>query len=371
VRVIHVAPTPFGQDGLFGGGERYPLELARALASHIECELITFARHTHLVDESSGLRIRTLRALGWMGGHPAHPFAPGLVWALSRSRSRAQIVHTHHMRSVPSRMAALVGNLHHLRVTVTDHGLQGDSWGGLLPRLFDLFLLVSAYSARSLGVPPARTRVIYGGADPMRYVPDPTLRRRGVLFVGRLTPHKGVDGLLQALPDGAALRIVGSTGHDPKPPESDYPWLLHELARDRAVEFLGAAADADLPVLYRSAEVFVLPSVERNCYGRSVRVSELLGLAAIEAMASGTPVVASRLGGLTEVVEDGVTGFLVPPGDVAALRGRLDLLLAEPALARRLGEAARARVLDQFTWAKVAERCLEAYHGAPIPRSAS
>jgi glycosyltransferase involved in cell wall biosynthesis len=361
VRVIHVAPTAFGHDGLFGGGERYPLELARALASEIDCELITFGRHAHLVHEPNGLRVRTLRPIGWLGGHPAHPFAPGLLWVLSWARNRAQIVHTHHMRSLPSRVAALVGNVYDLRVAVTDHGLQGDSWGGLLPRLFDLFLMVSAYSARSLGTPPARTRVIYGGADPQRYAPNPTQTRRGVLFVGRLTPHKGVDRLLQALPSGAYLRVVGSTGHDRQAPERDYPRLLRELARTRHVEFAGTAADADLPLLYRSAEVFVLPSVERSCYGRAVRVSELLGLAALEAMASGTPVVASRLGGLTEVVEDGVSGFLVPPGDAAALRDRLDLLLAQPALARRLGEAGRERVLDLFTWDKVAQRCLEAY----------
>ena len=78
-------------------------------------------------------------------------------------------------------------------------------------------------------------------------------------------------------------------------------------------------------------------------------------------MACGTPVVASGIGGLTEVVDDGQTGFLVPPGDVAALRERLAQLLGDAALARRLGANARARVLDRFTWARVAERCLAAY----------
>ena len=124
---------------------------------------------------------------------------------------------------------------------------------------------------------------------------------------------------------------------------------------------MGTAADADLPGLFRSASVLVMPSVERTCYGRSVRVSELLGLVALEAMASGTPVIASHVGGLPEVVQDGVTGFLVPPGDVDALRERLDQLLRDPALAQRLGANARELVLERFTWAKVAERCLAAY----------
>ena len=115
-----------------------------------------------------------------------------------------------------------------------------------------------------------------------------------------------------------------------------------------------------------------LPSVEHTCYDRPVRVSELLGLVALEAMACGTPVVASRVGGLAEVVQDGETGFLVPPGDVPALRDRLDQLLRDPALARRLGDNARARVLEHFTWARVAERCLAAYEPETTPpRSAS
>jgi glycosyltransferase involved in cell wall biosynthesis len=357
VRVIHVAPTPFGSRGLFGGGERFPLELARALAERVDCELITFGRHSRVEREPAGLRLRTLRALAFWGGHPAHPFAPGLVLALRG----ASIVHTHHMRSLPSRLAAVSGRLRDQRLAVTDHGLPGSTWWGVLPRLFDAFLTVSGYSARELRAPPARTRVIYGGADTARYAPDPCTARRGVLFVGRLTPHKGVDRLLQALPPDALLRVVGSTGHDPRPPERDYPRLLRFLARDRQVDFHGTATDAELPELYRSAEVLALPSVERTCYGRTIRVSELLGLVALEAMASGTPVVASRIGGLPEVVQDGETGFLTPPGDVAALRQRLEQLLGDPHLARRMGDNARALVLERFTWPKVAERCLDAY----------
>ncbi|MCA1646444.1 MAG: glycosyltransferase family 4 protein [Chloroflexi bacterium] len=357
MRVIHVAPTPFGQAGLFGGGERYPLELARALAGQVDCELITFGRHAGVEQEAGGLRIRTLHAVGWVGGHPAHPFAPGLAGALRGAR----VVHTHHMRSLPSRMAAVIGRARGQYLTVTDHGLTGDSWFGLLPRLFNAFLTVSAYSAYQLNVPASRTHVIYGGADPARYAPDPSQTRHGVLFVGRLTPHKGVDRLLQALPAGAHLRVVGSTGHDPRLPERDYPRLLRYLARDRDVAFVGTASDVQLPPMYRSAEVLALPSVDETCYGRPVRVSELLGLVALEAMASGTPVVASRIGGLPEVIVDGETGFLVPPGDVDALRERLDQILRDPTLAQRLGANARARVLDRFTWARVAERCLAAY----------
>src|SRR5207253_1960845 len=149
-----------------------------------------------------------------------------------------------------------------------------------------------------LKAPPERTRVIYGGADPGRFCPEPSASRDGVLFVGRITPHKGIDRLISALPGGAHLKVAGSTGHDPRPPERDYPRLLRRLASGKEVDFLGPVPDRELPDLYRGAVALALPSVERTCYGREVRVSELLGLAALEAMASGTPVVCSRLGGL-------------------------------------------------------------------------
>jgi glycosyltransferase involved in cell wall biosynthesis len=356
VRVIQVAPTPFGlsSGGLLGGGERYPLELARALAEHggVSSELISFGRRPAVEREANGLVRRTVRALTWLGGHPAHPFAPGLLAAVAG----AHVVHAHHMRSLPSQMLALAPGPR--RLVVTDHGLQGPR---LFKRAFQRFLLVSAYSGRELRAPPERTRIVYGGADPGRFWPDECVARSGVLFVGRLTPHKGVDRLIQALPEGARLNVVGSAGHDPRLPERDYPQLLQSLARGRDVRFLGPARDEDLPGWYRSAAVFVLPSVEQTCFGRRVRVSELLGLALLEAMASGTPVIASRVGGVPEIVEDGVTGFLVTPGDVSALRERLAQVLGDPALARRLGRRAREVVCQRFTWQAVAARCLEAY----------
>jgi alpha-maltose-1-phosphate synthase len=357
MRVVHVAPTLFGPAGIFGGGERYPLELGRSLARRVDCELVTFGSTARAWRDPSGLRVRVLRSLAHVRGHPAHPLALGLGHALAK----AEIVHAHHLRSAPSRLAALNARLRRLSTTVTDHGLRGGNWAGLLPLLFDRFLTVSAYSARELRAPASRTRVVYGGADPDRFSPDADAVRGGVLFVGRLTPHKGVDRLIEALPEDAELRVVGSAGHDPHPPERDYPDLLRRLAARRRVRLLGAVPEAELPALYRQARVVALPSVHRTCYGRDVAVSELLGLTAIEAMASGTPVVASEIGGLPEVVEDGVTGFLVEPGNVEELRSRLAELLTNRQLAERLGRNARERVLEMFTWAACAERCLAAY----------
>ena len=365
MKIVHVSPTVFGAGGLLGGGERYPFELARALAAAVDCELVTFGARAAERREPGGLRVRVLRARTHLRGHPAHPLAPGLAAALRD----ADLVHVHQMHSTPALLAALRARLRGQRTAVTDHGLLGRDWGGRLQALFDRFLLVSAYSARELGAPPERTALLYGGADPVRYAPAPDEPRDGVLFVGRLTPHKGVDRLLAALPPGAHLTVAGSEGHDPRPPECEYPATLRRLAEGRDVRFVSPAPDELLPALYRRARVFVLPSVERTLYGKAIRISELLGLTLLEAMASGTPVIASRLGGIPEIVEDDVTGFLVPPGDVDALHDRLAYLLDHPHRAAQMGAAARERVLERFTWAACAARCLAAYADLlrPVP----
>ena len=359
-----MAPTAFGQGGLFGGGERYPLELARAVAAvrGVDCELLTFGPEPSVVDEPTGLRIRVLRPLGHLRGHPAHPVAARML----REVRWADVVHTHHLRATPSRIAAIAARVRlpgrrRTPVAVTDHGLTGGDWFGVLPRLVDRFLPVSEHSADVLRAPADRTRVVWGGVDATRFTPEPRGDRDGVLFVGRLTPHKGIDRLVEALPDGATLTIVGTGGHDPQPPESGYVDDLRALAQGRDVRFTGPVDDAELPSLYRRAAVVAMPSVNVTRYGRVHPVSELLGLTALEAMASATPVVASRIGGLAEVVVDGVTGHLVEPGDVDALRNRIAELLADPPRARRMGVAGRERALAQFTWDACAQRCVAAY----------
>jgi glycosyltransferase involved in cell wall biosynthesis len=368
--VVHVAPTTFGEQGLLGGGERYPIELGRALArtGEVDCELVTFAPTAGRRIEESGVRVTVLRPLLHVRRHPAHPVAAGLA----RTLAAADLVHTHQLRSAPSRMAAVAARARGQTLVTTDHGLGGGGWFGGLPLLFDRFLTVSRYSAQTLRVDPDRTRTIYGGADPDRFFPGPDDERAGVLFVGRITPHKGLDVLIRALPGAAHLTVVGTTGHDRHPPESTYPQLVRRLAAAHEVSFVTAAPDDALPGLYRRAAVAVLPSVERSCFGRTVAISELLGLSVLEAMASGTPVVASRVGGLPEVVTDGETGLLSEPGDVAGLHDRLATVLGDSRLARRLGENARAAVLERFTWDHCARRCLTAYRevlSSSVPRN--
>jgi len=372
MRVTHVAPTAFGGSGLFGGGERYPLELARALAREVPCRLVTFGRAAQHVQEADGLEIVVLGARGYARGHPAHPRRGGLLRALRR----ADVVHAHQFHSRATAIALWAGAATGLHRVVTDHGLLGRRnrrRAGLVER----FLTVSRYSAEVLAAPADRTTPIFGGADVRRFYPDRDDARAGVLFVGRITPHKGVDRLIQAIPADTQLTIVGSTGHDPAWPERDYARLLRRLAASAPgrVTFVGVVADDELPRLMRRHAVLALPSVDHTCYGRQMPVSELLGLTVIEAMASGTPVVCSHIGGVPEVVDHGHTGLLVPPGNVDALRDGLAMLLHDRSRRERMGGAAREVACERFTWEACARRCLESYdallHARAQPNAAA
>jgi glycosyltransferase involved in cell wall biosynthesis len=132
---------------------------------------------------------------------------------------------------------------------------------------------------------------------------------------------------------GARLRIAGfEPGEAP-----ELAALFRETGTEGAVEWAGRLPRAELAAHYRAARVLVLPSAYEGA-----------PLAVLEAMAEGTPVVATRVGGVPEAVENGRTGFLVPVDDPPAMADRCAEILADPELARRLGEAARARVRERF-----------------------
>jgi glycosyltransferase involved in cell wall biosynthesis len=130
---------------------------------------------------------------------------------------------------------------------------------------------------------------------------------------------------------------------------------LEEAARTAGlaerVRFLGPVPHEELPRLLAVSDVLVATSF----------ASETFGIALVEAQACGVPVVASRFGGFPEVVRDGETGLLVPPQDPAALAAALRALLPDSGRRRRMGEAGRRWVAEQFHWERVAERVLEAY----------
>jgi len=178
--------------------------------------------------------------------------------------------------------------------------------------------------------------------------PDPLL-----LYVGRLQPIKGLETLLEAMTalDGAAqLLIVGGDQDEPENGHADY---LRErvsvLGLRERVSFLGAQPQERLRLFYAAADATVMPSYY-----------ESFGMVALEAMACGSPVIASRVGGLTTTVRDGVTGFLVPEGDAGALAERVALLLEDRGRRAQLGREAQ-RWAAEHRWPCVAEAVCRLY----------
>jgi len=184
-----------------------------------------------------------------------------------------------------------------------------------------------------------------------------------LLYVGRIEPLKGVDTLIRAI---AHMRTTGITcryphyltiiGGDPDADPQDMTsemarlqGLSRELGLEDLVLFLGKRSQSSLPYYYSAADVLIMPSHY-----------ESFGMVALEAMACGTPVVASQVGGLAFLIQDGVTGYVVPGGDPIALSERLVLLLSQPELRRRMGEQAAAYARN-YAWENITGRILDLY----------
>jgi starch synthase len=224
------------------------------------------------------------------------------------------------------------------------------------------------------GVDPARVSVVHNGIDPDDYAPsggdsgpgaDPATAallarigvdpgRPAVVFVGRITRQKGLPVLLKAaagLPADAQLVLLAGAAHTPslaaevvalvdglRATRTGVVWVQEMLPRADVARVLGACT------------VFVCPSVY-----------EPLGIVNLEAMACGIPVVASAVGGIPEVVDDGVTGLLVPPDAPDALAQALTAVLADPARGAAMGAAGRRRAVEHFSWSEVAGQTAELY----------
>ncbi|AXE90264.1 glycogen synthase [Streptomyces sp. Go-475] len=213
---------------------------------------------------------------------------------------------------------------------------------------------------------PEKVHVVHNGIDTGLYRPDhgtDALDRIGldrsrpyVLFVGRITRQKGVPHLLRAVRDiDPAAQVVLCAGA-PDTPEIDREFreLFAELSevRDGVYWIPKMLPRPEVIQLLTHAALFVCPSVY-----------EPLGIVNLEAMACGTPVVASAVGGIPEVVDDGRTGLLVPAGDgfEAGLARAMDTVLGDPEAARRMGEAGRERAVGEFGWDAVARRTVRLY----------
>jgi glycosyltransferase involved in cell wall biosynthesis len=264
---------------------------------------------------------------------------PAFLWSFRRAAARAardaDLVHAHWLAA--GAVAATLGKPYLVQVWGTDVELARRVPWLARPVLRRARLVVAASTtlaeeARALGA--REVRVVPSGV-PIPGEVGASEEPPHVLYVGRLSAEKGVLELVEACA-GLSLVVVG-----------DGP------LRARVPGAVGFVPPGELGAWYERAAVVAAPS-RREGYGVAVR----------EAMAWGRPVVATAVGGLLDAVEDGVTGLLVPPGDVPALRTALERLLADAGLRARLGAAGRIRATEELSFEAATDALVAVYDEA-------
>jgi D-inositol-3-phosphate glycosyltransferase len=387
---VHTSPLARPGGNKAGGLNVYVLELARQLAD-LGCSVDIFTRSTSAGTPEVTQLADRLRAVHLEAG-PLRPVAPeDLLQHLDHFEATVRdfcrrdgvaydIIHSHYWLSglvgehlktiwkVPHvTMFHTLGEIKN-RASVDEHetDLRIDSEARIIAGADRVIcateqertLLRQLYAASS-----DKISVIPLGVDLDRFRPaekDEARRALGlkderiILFVGRIEPLKGVDILISAaaLIESDVECSVLIVGGD----ESSLTEVaeLQALAREKGIEhrvaFVGAVDHDTLPLYYNAADLCVVPSHY-----------ESFGLVAVEAMASGVPVVASRVGGLAGTVKDGETGYLIPWLCPEPFAERIDLLLENEPLRRNLGKSAREAV-GRFRWENVAGAVLEVYN---------
>jgi starch synthase len=303
--------------------------------------------------------------------------------AVGPGMNSAQLLHSHTWyANLAGHLAAMLYDIPHV---MTMHSLEGPASveGGAARRRVHGLLLVRAgggglgrrgggrlgrHARRHHDRLPRnsaeRIRVIRNGIDTTEYHPDPdtdVLERYGidlarpyVIFVGRITRQKGVPVLLRAasglIPEAQLVLLAGAA--DTQEQLAEVTELVDGLRATRSGVFWipEMLPKHDVIQLLTHATVFAIPSIY-----------EPLGIVNLEAMACGTAVVGSRTGGIPEVVADGETGLLVPPGEPEPLAAALNLLLSDPDRAAAMGHAGRKRAVAEFGWSAIAAQTADLY----------
>lgn len=342
MKVVYVMPLHLDDDSsVIGGGDRYAYGLAKAMAKKAETVLVIFSNR-NVTRRDEELTIRYYKTL-FCVGNIANPFSLGFL----KDLGDADVIHCLQFRTIVTELAILYGALMKKKVFVTD--LAGGTiytLSSLLPvwRGVQAFLLISEYNRKLQPNLPVETHIISGGVDQNLFSPGNEPRKKALLYVGRIFPLKGVHDLIEALPNEVTLDVVG-TSHD-----SEYLSRLKEMGVGKKIIFYDNIADFKLIQKYKESLATVLPSLVDGGF-----------TTAMESLACGTPVIGTKVGSLPEIVDDGVTGFLVPPHDPYALSEKIGWLVTHPDRALEMGMRGRERMLKEFTWERVVERCLAAY----------
>jgi alpha-maltose-1-phosphate synthase len=364
---------------VYGGAGVHVTYLARELAP-----LVDLTVHCQGADRPDAVAHRPWDLLA--GANPALQVVStdlSMAAALSTPGGSAQLVHSHTWyANLAGHLAAMLYDIPHV---VTMHSLEvlrpwkAEQLGGgyAISSWCERTAATSAAAVVAVSegmradiltaypeISPERVRVIRNGIDTNEYQPDPKtevldrygieLTRPYVIFVGRITRQKGLPVLLRAasglIPEAQLVLCAGQA--DTSELQDEVTELVEGLRATRSgvVWIPEMLPKPEVIQLLTHATVFACPSVY-----------EPLGIVNLEAMACGTAVVGSRTGGIPEVVAEGETGLLVPPGEPGALAATLNALLRDPGQAQAMGQAGRERAVAEFGWPAIAAQTADLY----------
>ena len=378
MRIAQVSPWFYPH---LGGVESHVQSLSRELAARGHEVTVVTTRH-----DTSSPRRETMDGFEIVRVKPRlvamrTPIAPRIRSALRGIP--ADVIHAHLPPPLSAHYAADVAEPRGVPLVVPHHcdvdlpsligalveTLYRRSLGpSTLRRAAKVIVTTRTYAATSRYVWRHSPVVIPNAVDAERFTPDVDGRsvrarlripadRPVALLVGRIVPHKGVEHFIEAaryLP-GVQLLVAGE-GASLESMER----LAAALNVEDRVRFLGRVAQEDLPRVYAACDVFVLPSVSRL---------EAFGIVALEAMATGKPVVVTDIPGVREVIEDGREGLLTDPVNPQDLADKVRRLIEDPGLRREMGRLGREKVLSSFTVERVADQVLRVYEAVQeMPR---
>lgn len=358
VHILHIYKDYFP---VLGGIENHirVLAEAQAAAGHQVTALVCDPGVRTRVIALDGVRVVKAGRLRTVASMPISFSQPWLAL-----RQRADVIHVHSPYPLGELSGWLLGRGTAFVITHHSDVVRQQGWlrlyAPLLRRVLRRADCIIATSPRYIETSPwlrpvaDRCTVVPLGVDVGRFAPPPQpfIGPPTLLFAGRLRYYKGLDALLRALPalPDVTLKVVGDG-----PQRAAWMALAQELGIAGRVRWIGEASDDALPMHYRQAHLFVLPANAR---------AEAFGTVLLEAMASGLPCVTTEVGtGTSWVVQEGVTGRVVPPNDPPALAAAIGELLANDELRSRMGRAGRERVLAEFDQAKMVERVMGVYMG--------
>ena len=348
LRVAHLTPAYFAPESMVGGGERYVYYLAQALRRVGGFEQLILA----MGPAERSFRLDDIPVRVLCNESPVPNAMAACTSELWQALRGIDLVHIHQSLTVFGAYATAIARSLGIPAIGTDLGggenvlmLAG---GGL--RLLDGVVSISRFAHDLIaGACDGPHAVLVGPVDTDHFAPAPqgARDRRLVLCVSRIMPHKGIDRVIAALPDGLRLIVAGRIYHEP------YYRLLQDMAQGKDVQFVHDADDAALLDLYRRAGLFVQASTARDIYGTPIVKPELMGLTTLEALACGLPAAVSDTASLPELVPDLRFGrVFADDADLAAI-----LLDVRHALwpAPEAGALARAHVLRHHGMAAIGQ----------------